>query len=223
MAGKTDKAGGKTGKTGKPESWSKFERDHALAGVSSYGKPAPWHKSHGTYLAGQGAVDEVDEIAIRLTKKWGSGRLRMLVSADWRLKFDRQTFLFNQALWHGELEDVMRESKRMCSAWKKLDALAGEAGAEKLDPNVWEVELPDGRVAVIVHDDEATEAVDACGRGVQVYTLGELARLIHGFPSLVKAKEVFPGATVSEVRKKIGNPMDGIADLTAELDDELPF
>jgi hypothetical protein len=91
-----------------------------------------------------------------------------------------------------------------------------------LDPKVWEVDLPDGSVAVIVRDDEAAEAVDRLGRKVQVYTLGELANLIHGFPSLVKAKQVFPGATVEAVRRKIGNPLDGIADTTLPLD-EVPF
>ena len=221
MASKTDKANGKA--TGKPESWSKFKRENpGRAGGIDYGKPTPWHKSHGMYLAGQGAVDEVDALAIDMNHKWGTGRLWMRVTADWRLKFDRQSFLFNQALWHGELEDILRESRRMCAAWRKLDALAEEVGAAKLHPQIWEVELIDGRVIAIVRDNEAAEAVDASGRLMEVYTLGEIARLIHAFPSLVKAKQVFPGATVAEVRKKIGSPLDGIAETELPID-AIPF
>jgi hypothetical protein len=218
MANKIEKA---VSKGGQQQSWSRFQKDNP-PNNSGYGDVPDWQKSHGKYLAGQAEIDEVDLLAIEAAKRWGTGRLRLLVNTEWRLKFDRQSFLFNQAMWHGTLEDVIRESRKMCAAWRKLTALAEEAGAAPLNPKVWEVDLPDGTVAVIVHDDEATEAVDRLGRGVQVYTLGEIAKLIHGFPSLVKAKYEFPGATVEAVRRKIGNPLDGIADLTLPLD-ELPF
>jgi hypothetical protein len=224
MVSKTDKANGKAGKAVKPDSWTAFAKANPIGGGdgTSYQSPPQWQASHGIYLAGQAEIDEADALAIEMTKRWGTGRLRLLVSPEWRLKFDRQSFLFNQAMWHGTLEDVIRESRKMCAAWRKLGALAEEAGAAPLDPEVWEVDLPDGSVAVIVRDDEAAEAVDRLGRKVQVYTLGELANLIHGFPSLVKAKQVFPGATVEAVRRKIGNPLDGIADTTLPLD-EVPF
>jgi hypothetical protein len=218
MANKIEKA---VSKGGQQQSWSKFQKDNPPGG-SGYGDVPDWQKSHGKYLAGQAEIDEVDLLAIEAAKRWGTGRLRLLVNTEWRLKFDRQSFLFNQAMWHGTLEDVIRESRKMCAAWRKLTSVAEETGEAPLDPKVWEVDLPDGTVAVIVHDDEATEAVDRLGRGVQVYTLGEIAKLIHGFPSLVKAKYEFPGATVEAVRRKIGNPLDGIADLKMPLD-ELPF
>jgi hypothetical protein len=208
-------------KGGQQQSWSKFQKDNPPSG-SGYGDVPDWQKSHGKYLAGQAEIDEVDLLAIEAAKRWGTGRLRLLVNTEWRLKFDRQSFLFNQAMWHGTLEDVILESRKMCAAWRKLTALAEDAGAAPLNPKVWEVDLPDGTVAVIVRDDEAAEAVDRLGRKVQLYTLGELANLIHGFPSLVKAKQVFLGATVEAVRRKIGNPLDGIADTTLPLD-EVPF
>ena len=60
--------------------------------------------------------------------KWGCDRLRLLVGPELREKFDRQRYLFNQAIWHGELEAVRREANRMVVAWQTLDRAATAAG-----------------------------------------------------------------------------------------------
>ncbi len=54
------------------------------------------------------------------------------------------------------------------------------------------------------------------GRAMAVYTLAEIATLLAGFPALVKAKETWGGATVTEVRKVI-DPLEAM-----EQSDELP-
>ena len=71
--------------------------------------------------------------------KWGVDRLRLLVSPELREKFDRQRYLLNQAIWHGELEAVRRESLRTVKAWLALDAAATAANKPPLQPLVWEV------------------------------------------------------------------------------------
>lgn len=186
-----------------------------------------WHKSNGTYIAGQAAIDEADKLAVRMEEKWGAGRLRLLVSIDLREKFDRQRYLLNKAMWHGDLEQVRREAGRMCSAWRALDKAAAEAGAEQLDPNVWEISLSNGDVVAIVPSAEHERVIRADGRKLQVFTLEEIGRLIEGFPEVVKAKAIFPGATVTSARRSIGDPLDAIADtargLDDELSDEIPF
>ena len=83
-----------------------------------------WARSHGTYIAGRAYVDGADQTASEMEAKWGADRLRLLVSSEWREKFDRQRYLFNQAIWHGELEDVRREANRMTTAWLTLDRVA---------------------------------------------------------------------------------------------------
>jgi hypothetical protein len=192
-----------------------------------------WHRSRSTYLVGRSELDGVDSLAGEMEAKWGVGRLRLLVPAEWREKFDRQRYMLNQAIWHGGLEDVRQQSTRMVAAWRKLDALATAAGAVKLDPDlVWEIALDDGTVAAVVPSVTHTGSVRAEGRAVAVYTLEEIARLLSLNRTTVEAKLVFPGATVVGAPRDIRDPLDGIADtqhpidaplFADDLDDVLPM
>lgn len=186
---------------------------------------APWQQTHGMYLAGRSFLDGADAVAIGMEAKWGADRLRLLVGPELREKFDRQRYLLNQAIWHGDLEAIRREAPRMITAWQVLDRAAVAAGATELDPEVWEIALEDGSVAALVpspqHISAAAKTVE--GRLVKVYTLDEIARLLSGFPGIAQAKVIWPGATVTAVRKSVGDPLDGIADTRADLDDEIPL
>lgn len=175
-----------------------------------------WQSSSALYLAGRAYLDGADHLAVEMEAKWGVDRLRLLVTPELRERFDRQRVKLNTAMRTGELADVQREAGRMCAAWRALDAAAEQAGAQPLSPNVWEVALEDGTVAAIVRDNADAHAVLAEGRAVHVWTLAEIARIIHGFPALAKAKVVWPGAYVVAAR-----PVD--RDPVKELDDELPF
>jgi hypothetical protein len=183
----------------------------------------PWSQTPGMEIAGRAYLDEADLTAVEMERKWGAGRLRLLVGPELREKFDRQRYLLNQAIWHGDLEAVRREAQRMVKAWMALDRTAIAAGKGALSPEVWEVALDDGSVAAIVPDTAAAGGVQADGRKLAVYTLDEIARLLVGFPGLARAKETFPGASVERVTRTIGDPLDGIVDSDAPLDDEIPF
>lgn len=187
-----------------------------------------WNGTHGMFLAGRAYIDEADQTATEMEAKWGAGRLRMLVGLELREKFDRQRYLLNQAIWHGDLEQVRREAGRMVKGWLALDRAATEAGAAKLDPQVWEIGLEDGSVAAIVPDNDHAHRVTADGRAVNVYTLDEIGRLLAGYPGLAKIKASFPGASVTEVRRNRTDPLDAMRDSDKGLDeplvdDELPF
>src|SRR6187455_446643 len=91
-----------------------------------------WSRSHGGFIAGRSYIDGADQTAAEMEAKWGVDRLRLLVSPDLREKFDRQRYLFNQAIWHGELEVVRREAGRMVTAWLALDKAATAAGKQPL-------------------------------------------------------------------------------------------
>jgi hypothetical protein len=192
--------------------------------VSSY-QPAEWMQTPGTYMAGRAELDEADALEVELELKWGRDRLRLLVPVELREKFDRQRYLTSQARWDGNLEDVRREARRMVTAWKKLDAEATAAGAQVLDPEVWEVTLEDGTVATIVKDPRLVNRVITEGRRVNVYTLQEISNMISAFPELILAKKEFPGAKVTRTKTEVSDPLrtpvgmeEGIFDTSPPID-----
>lgn len=190
--------------------------------VRPLGDERSWSRSNGTYIAGRAYLDEADQTACEMEAKWGADRLRLLVGPELREKFDRQRYLLNQAIWHGELEDVRRESMRMVKAWLALNAAAEAAGKLPISPHVWEVALEDGSVAAIVPDNDHAHAVVAEGRQVAVYTLDEIARFLSVYPAIAKAKLTFPGSTVTAVSRSVDDPLLAIHDTQADLNDPVP-
>jgi hypothetical protein len=193
----------------------------AIQDARPLGASHSWARTHGTYLAGRAYIDGADETACEMEAKWGADRLRLLVTPELREKFDRQRYLFNAAIWHGDLESVRRESGRMVKAWVALDRAAEATGAPKLAREVWEVALSDGSVAAIVPDHAHAKLVLAEGRQVAVYTLEEVARLLLAYPDVAKAKMVFPGAEVTYVRRSVEDPLDAVRDTHQGLDDPI--
>jgi len=180
-----------------------------------------WQTSVGTYIAGSEHVDEMDLMAVEMERKWGVDRLRLLVPLDLREKFDRQRYLVNQALWHGNLEGVKRETSRMVKAYQALDAAAQTAGKKPISAEVWEIPLPDGTVAALVKTNAEAHKVVSEGRQMAVYTLDEIGRLIASFPQILKAKEIFEGAQITAVRTNISDPLQAVATSELGLDDEI--
>jgi hypothetical protein len=191
-----------------------------------------WARSNGTYIAGRAYVDGADQTAAEMEAKWGVDRLRLLVGPELREKFDRQRYLFNQAIWEGDLEQVRREAGRMTTAWLALDKAATAAGKQPLHPQVWEMPVSDPAMAddptraayvvAIVPDDATAHHVIAEGRKVAVYTLDEIGRFLALYPDVARAKLVIPGATVTAVRKSVDDPLSAFHDSKAALDDPIP-
>ena len=181
-----------------------------------------WDALHGTYLTGRSYIDGAQALAVEMEKKWGADRLRLLVPSDFREKFDRQRYLFRSAIEFGTLEAVRRESERMRTAYFALDGAAKAAGAHPLDAEIMEFALDSGTVLAIVGEpDDARRAfARADGRRMIVYTLEEVAKILSEFASVNAAKRVWPGATVTKVRRHVGDPLNVIAHPTG-LDDAL--
>ena len=182
----------------------------------------PWSQTPGMYMAGQAEIDEVDIVARDMERRWGVDRLRLLVGVELREKFDRQRFLFNKAIWHGDLQEVREQCRRMIAAWRALDRKATESGAGSLSPDVWEIGLPDGSVAALVRDNGDARHVVAEGRFVNVYTTDEIGRLIHALPTVMAIKETFKGATVTASRVSIDDPLNAVSAGDFGIDDPLP-
>lgn len=180
-----------------------------------------WSRTPGGLIAGRAYLDGADETAATMEAKWGCDRLRLLVPPEWREKFDRQRYLLNQAIWHGQLEDIRREANRMVTAWLKLDALATAAGCQPLSPEQWETVLADGTVAVLVPDDVQAHRVLTEGRAVAVYTLEEIGRFLSNYGEVARAKLVVPGAVVTAVRRTVDDPLTALRDSDEALNDPL--
>jgi len=176
--------------------------------------PNAWDQSHGTYISGRSYIDGVDALAVRMERRWGCGRLRLLVSQELREKFDRQRYRLNMAISNGPLIDVQRESERMVLAWSALDKAATLAGAPWISLHVWEVTLEDGTVAAIVQDTAEAHEVVAEGRAVVVFSLDEIGRILSSYKGTVGIKKRYPGATVERVDKTIGDPLGTIRKAT---------
>lgn len=178
-------------------------------------KPPVWKWDANTYAKGNSLISDVDLLAVEMERKWGIGRLRLLIPTDLRAKFDSQRHKFNTALDSGTLEDLRQECERMQRAYRAADKAATEAGARSL-PEQWEVKLKDGTLAIIVRGDNEEALANgraediAAGRQASVWTLEEIAMLIDQFGAklnpLMQMKRFFKGA-LTEVEVKREDPV----------------
>ena len=206
----------------KPKAWPKGTRTQF--GMPTTDRDFPdWHMTPGTYIAGRESLDDMDMVAIAMEEKWGRDRLRLLVDRELREKFDRQRYKVNNAIWHGNLQDVKVEADRMITAYRALDKAAEAAGAHLLAPEVWEAVTPHGTVVAVVKNDLDARLVVAQGRHVEVYTMLEVGRLLANYPTLAAVKASFPGCQVERVSGPPRDPLDAIPDSKAHIDDAIPF
>lgn len=178
-------------------------------------RPPGWAE----YDAIQSVIEGVDEVAKRYEAKWGVGRLDLLVSDDLREKFRKQQSRFDAAIMEHDLDGVRKSGAGMKRAWEALDLSAIVGGHQPLEPNVWEVAMPDGHVIAFVQTNAEAAVITRSGRYLEVWTVTEIARVIEKFPDIALAKQTFPGATVKAVRFK--KPVDwSMGDEIPSFDDE---
>ena len=158
-------------------------------------------------------IDGLDQVAFEMERKWGVGRLRLLVSDLLRAKFDAQKDKLEAAIGTNREQYTRAQAEGMKRAWTALDKAASEAGHRPLSADVWECVLPSSGEVVALVCTEA-EAHHVC-RELRVFTLEEIGQLIEALgPTVLEAKRVFPGATISGIRKP---------EIDWEKGDELPF
>ncbi len=161
--------------------------------------------------------DEVANVAAELETKWGVDRLPRLVTpelrARWAMAQERPAEALIAAWCFDErmvtkaaLDDARDETVKACRAWRALDKEATALGKPTLAPDVWEIALDDGSVAIFAKDYESGAATRQ-GRAAVVWTLPEIAALIQALPELVTScKTHFPGSVVvPKSRGKVAN------------------
>ena len=165
------------------------------------------------------AVDRLDATAHAMERKWGIGRLRLLVDDQLRAKFDRQARAVDEAL-NGPTRDgrtIIAQVDAMERGWQLLDKAANAAGYMSMPPTWGEAVGPTGKLFLIVGDnaDASQIAEQAAGREATVFTFAEVGRLLTAWPVVATAKAEFPGARVTELR--VQRPIDWARG------DDLPF
>ena len=113
----------------------------------------------------QAMVEDVDQGALAMERKWGIDRLRLLVPVELRARFDAQKNRLDQAI-ASNLEDYVRvHTQGMSRAWEAVDRAAAEAGNSPLRPEVWELTLAGtGEVVSLVRTEAEAHLVVAPGR-----------------------------------------------------------
>ena len=161
-------------------------------------------------------LDSVDETARQMERRWGFGRLRLMVSDVLRIKFDAQQAKLDAAIATDQESYIRAQAEGMRRAWLALDRAATDAGAKPLAPEVWECVLPaTGEVVSIVRTEAEAHHVS---RESEVWTLAEIAVLIERLGDQVRqVKRTFPGSAVVEVRDRDPPPIDW------EKGDDPPF
>lgn len=152
------------------------------------------------------ALDGLDDTANSMERKWGLGRLRLVVGDELRAKFDRQSAILDKFLWSPESDrqTIIDKIQAMKRAWIALDQTATQSGYEPRPPALVECPLPGGGVAVIAWEGVATALLNdyAKGRAAVVYTIEEIGRMIEAARPIMAIKEAFPGAKVEAIRVK---------------------
>jgi hypothetical protein len=169
-------------------------------------------------LVTQAILDGLDEAARQMERKWGIGRLRLLVDDALRAKFDAQKAKLDAAIATDQEIYVRAQAAGMRRAWQVLDQAATDAGAQPLAPEVWECVLPSsGEVISIVRTEAEAHHVARAG---EVWTLAEVGVLIERMGDEVrKVRRTFPGSAVVDVRPREPPPPP----IDWARGDELPF
>lgn len=151
------------------------------------------------------AIEALDEVAGSMERKWGMGRLPRLVSIDLAERFHRQAEKLNAEIMEeatAGFGQVEREAGRMVNAWMALDAAAEAAGAAPASAKYMTARMSDGRSLVICSDLEGMGVYQRqnLDRAAAVWTMQEIVAVLEGFDLVNRAKHLFEGAVVQEVR-----------------------
>lgn len=148
-------------------------------------------------------TSKIDLLAASLDRKWGPGRLPLLVSREtaerfgyWRDQLaDAQEAEFPDAARLAELEGIV------IRGWHALDAEAEAAGHQPMGDAWVEAEWAPGRIFAIALDDAHRQTLilrsKAEGRDVSIFTVAEVGQLVASIPDVARIMELFPGAYVT--------------------------
>jgi hypothetical protein len=160
------------------------------------------------------ALAAFDRASREMDKAWGVDRLVELVSPDIAKRWGQAMADLNAAIISNDPPMVRARVDICLRGMKAMNAQAEAAGMPKADPIIWEYEY-DGQVFGIIEDGRQWPAAYDKRPGLTIHTMREVAVALHSLGQTVAdVKQAFPGAEVSEVRRK---------DDVVDIEDALPF
>lgn len=163
------------------------------------------------------ALQSLDRVASEYEAQWGVGRLERLVSPATAAKFASAKAKLDAAIQSGDSDAVVTRADIMIRGWHALNREAQDAGFLPHDARqLWAVRADDGTPFVFCQHETDTRAARAEYPDHRVWSLPEVIRVLasadmHG---VNRAKQIFSGATVTEVRPVKSGPIE---------EDQIPF
>lgn len=167
------------------------------------------------------ALEPLDKVAIEMEARWGVGVLERFVTPETAARFASARKKLNDVIYGNDWQEVAKRASVMIRGWQALEKEAIETGKKPAEADrFWCVESSDGTKYVFVQHGRDMQAAIKQFPDHQAWAMTEVVRILAG-QSLVtaaaaRAKEVFPGAEVTAVRKP--NVLQ-----KAGMNDEIPF
>jgi hypothetical protein len=167
------------------------------------------------------SIMPLDKVAVDMELKWGCERLPQLVSTETALKFGSAKAKLDEAIQANDPQAVAKRADVLIKGWKVLNDEAEANGHKPLSPKIWPHTTDKGfQFAVAQGNPDAIKALkeDEALKGVVVYSLEELGRMLESERSLNALKLQLPG-----------QPIKSVSVMTPErramylVDDEIPF
>ena len=164
------------------------------------------------------AIMPLDRIATDAETKWGCDRLPELVSPEMASRFGSAKAKLDAAIIDNDPQEVVHRAAVLAKGWAAMDAEAVKLGNKALVPDIWSHTTRDGfRCAIARSDADAIKAIRTMPemKGIAVYSLAEVGRILEANTLLNVVKKNFPDATVAKIRPRSGK--------REKLDKEIPF
>lgn len=163
--------------------------------------PAMWGDKRSEIC--RAAVNSVDKVARDLEQRWGIGKLEELASPKLAVQFEQARQNFSEAANGDDHNYLVQKAENLIKGWKALEAQAIKNGHSPDDAEVWYAIAPEdvGEYTFAIAKNGSDAAVVDRDKYPRVYTLDEVARIIHNFENSMirKAKEVFPNSTITKI------------------------
>lgn len=143
-------------------------------------------------------LDQLDDLASSMERRWGIDRLPCLMPLAWRNKFEALKDALDGAI--AARADTAEPAAALAKAWRMMDAKALEQGSFPLPPACYSIRVDNHIVEIAETQEHATALIWWAkneGRAVAVWTLEEVAKVLRQHGVAHAAKEVWPGALVT--------------------------
>jgi len=167
------------------------------------------------------ATAALDRVAAEAERTWGVGRLQELVAPDLAARFATAQEQCDMEIAGGDVQASAQKAAALARGWRALDAAARAAGHQPNDLGVvWTASIEGQAFAVCLHTADVGAMADR-HPGHTAVALEELLRVLMAREAAIyrKAKEIWPGATISAARP--ASPTRPPANWKSG--DELPF